>query len=187
MRTVAGEGEGSHEAKGSRFRAWAVPGDRFDDRLAALSNENRKASHVVHALRRFDGSGSLTERARDDGEPGGTAGMPMLRVLQGEGVVEAGVVCARWFGGTKLGTGGLARAYAAAARAALDAARLATWEAQREARLRAPHARASTLEVAVAGLGLTVLERAHDEHGVTLDLRGAASAFDHPDLTEFRS
>src|SRR5262245_17971981 len=59
------------------------------------------------------------ERAGDDGEPAGTAGRPILRALAGAGVTDVVAVVVRWFGGTKLGKGGLARAYAGATVAAL--------------------------------------------------------------------
>ena len=61
------------------------------------------------------------KRFSDDGEPGGTAGKPILEVLSGEGVTNAAIVVTRYFGGTLLGTGGLVRAYGAAAKAGLSA------------------------------------------------------------------
>lgn len=64
------------------------------------------------------------ERYSDDGEPQGTAGMPMLELLRHSGVQDVGVVVTRYFGGTLLGTGGLVRAYTAAAKTALEAAKL---------------------------------------------------------------
>jgi len=81
------------------------------------------------------------ERAADAGEPAGTAGQPILRVLAGAGLSDVVAVVVRWFGGTKLGKGGLARAYTAAAQAAL--ARLATrYELpRRRFRLRVPYDR----------------------------------------------
>jgi putative IMPACT (imprinted ancient) family translation regulator len=60
------------------------------------------------------------ERSSDAGEPAGTAGVPILQVLRGAGLSDALAVVVRWFGGTTLGKGGLARAYAAATRAALE-------------------------------------------------------------------
>ena len=60
--------------------------------------------------------------ASDDGEPGGTSGLPVLKMIAGEGLTNLAVVITRYFGGIKLGTGGLSRAYTAAARLGLDAA-----------------------------------------------------------------
>ena len=63
---------------------------------------------------------SVTDGCNDGGEPGGTAGRPMLAVLQGSGLGDVVAVVSRWFGGTKLGTGGLVRAFSGALKAALD-------------------------------------------------------------------
>lgn len=73
----------------------------------------------MFAVRLADGS----IRFDDDGEPAGTAGRPILAELESRELVDALVVVVRWFGGTKLGTGGLARAYAAAAERAIEEAR----------------------------------------------------------------
>jgi putative IMPACT (imprinted ancient) family translation regulator len=70
-------------------------------------------------------------RYSDDGEPGGTAGMPVLNVLRSESIENVCCVVTRYFGGIKLGTGGLARAYSAAAKEALEEAgtsRMALWK-----------------------------------------------------------
>ena len=70
----------------------------------------------------------MTARYSDDGEPQGTAGIPVLDVLRKSGVDDACIVVTRYFGGILLGAGGLVRAYSAAAKMALDAAEIATFE-----------------------------------------------------------
>jgi uncharacterized YigZ family protein len=77
------------------------------------------ASHHVYAFRVGYGN-SVTEGVSDDGEPAGTAGPPVLAVLRGFDIGDTIIVVTRYFGGTKLGTGGLVRAYSEAARTALD-------------------------------------------------------------------
>jgi len=120
--TPAREGRGESEDRGSRFLAWVFrcpDEERLQARLAELRAEHPKARHHCWAWR-----AGARYRFTDDGEPGGTAGRPMLQALQGAGLDEAAVICVRYFGGVKLGTGGLLRAYsAAAARAADDAGR----------------------------------------------------------------
>ncbi|RMH02801.1 MAG: YigZ family protein [Planctomycetota bacterium] len=114
-----GEGAGEYEDRGSRFLAWVFPAPAEDDlrrRLEELRAEHPKARH--HCWAWFGDASHY--RFADDGEPGGTAGRPMLQVLEGSGLVEVGAVCVRYFGGVKLGTGGLARAYAGAVARALD-------------------------------------------------------------------
>lgn len=72
------------------------------------------------------GEACFTERFSDDGEPGGTAGKPILEVLRGAGVTNTMIVVTRYFGGTLLGTGGLVRAYTKAAQASLDVSTIIT-------------------------------------------------------------
>lgn len=85
--------------------------------LARLEKEFPDATHHCWAWRL---GVPARERGADAGEPAGTAGVPILQVLRGAGLADVMAVVARWFGGTKLGKGGLARAYAGAAREALQ-------------------------------------------------------------------
>ncbi|MCH2100855.1 MAG: YigZ family protein [Planctomycetes bacterium] len=113
----AQEGYGEYEDRGSRFFAWVFPASDeavFQARLEELKIEHVKARHHCWAWR----LGSAY-RFSDDGEPGGTAGRPMLRVLEGSGLHDLAAICVRYFGGVKLGTGGLARAYSGATARAL--------------------------------------------------------------------
>jgi uncharacterized YigZ family protein len=108
----------------SRFIATLAPvfsveeGRAFVERV---KSEFADASHNVPAYVVGHGP-SVTAHCNDDGEPSGTAGRPALAVLQGSGLGDAAVVVTRYFGGTKLGTGGLVRAYGDAVRAVLEAA-----------------------------------------------------------------
>ncbi|MBN1680893.1 MAG: YigZ family protein [Anaerolineae bacterium] len=85
-----------------------------------VHHEMPDASHHVHAFKVGYG-GSVTEGMTDDGEPAGTAGPPVLAVLRGSDLGDVVIVVTRYFGGTKLGTGGLVRAYSGAAKDALAA------------------------------------------------------------------
>jgi uncharacterized YigZ family protein len=84
-----------------------------------IRQEHPKAHHHVYAFVVGFGS-SVIEGCHDDGEPSGTAGRPVLAVLRGSGLGDTVVVVTRYFGGTKLGTGGLVRAYGDAARQVLE-------------------------------------------------------------------
>ena len=88
--------------------------------LSAVRAEMPDASHHVYAYRIGYGN-SVIEGMSDDGEPSGTAGPPTLAVLRGTSIGDVIVVVTRYFGGTKLGTGGLVRAYSEAARVGLSA------------------------------------------------------------------
>ena len=87
--------------------------------LAQIRGEMPDASHHVYAFRVGYGN-SVTEGMSDDSEPSGTAGPPTLAVLRGTIIGDVIIVTTRYFGGTKLGTGGLVRAYSEAARTGLD-------------------------------------------------------------------
>ncbi|MFQ5459681.1 MAG: IMPACT family protein, partial [Anaerolineae bacterium] len=86
--------------------------------LAEMRGTYPDATHHVHAFAIGHGA-SVTHGASDDGEPSGTAGAPTLAVLKGSCLGDACIVTTRYFGGTKLGTGGLVRAYSDAARMVL--------------------------------------------------------------------
>jgi len=115
----AGESRAEIREKGSRFLAVLGPvagEEEAKARLAAVEREFPDATHCCWAFRIGD---PPRERSSDAGEPAGTAGVPILQVLRGAGLSDVLAAVVRWFGGTKLGKGGLARAYAAAAREAL--------------------------------------------------------------------
>lgn len=115
-----GEARAEIREKGSRFLAVVGPAAAeaaAREILATLEREFPDATHHCWAWRLGE---PARERSADAGEPAGTAGMPILQVLRGAGLSDVMAVVVRWFGGTKLGKGGLARAYAAAAREALQ-------------------------------------------------------------------
>lgn len=107
--------------KKSRFIATAYP-ILTDGEAKEIIRQNRKdhpgANHVCHAL--ILGDAGTHYGMSDDREPSGTAGRPMLEVLKGSGITNLLVTVARYFGGTKLGTGGLVKAYTEATQAVLE-------------------------------------------------------------------
>ncbi|MBK6899155.1 MAG: YigZ family protein [bacterium] len=122
--TLGGDGEAEIRVERSRFLATARPvADASAARalVAAIARVHHDARHVCWACRLGHGA-QATELRSDAGEPSGTAGEPILGVLRHAGITDAAIVVVRWFGGVKLGTGGLGRAYRDAAAAALAAA-----------------------------------------------------------------
>jgi uncharacterized YigZ family protein len=107
----------------SRFIATAGPAntaDKAQEFIARVRAEFPDATHNAYAYRVGYGS-SVIDSCSDDGEPPGTAGRPALVVVQNSGLGDVAVVVTRYFGGTKLGTGGLVRAYTGAAQKVLAA------------------------------------------------------------------
>lgn len=110
------------EVNRSKFITYFVPISEYDGLQEKLKNENPKASHVVYAVRYLNEFGQVVENSSDDGEPKGCAGLPALNVLRGENLINCAVLIVRYFGGIKLGTGGMARAYALAVKQVLNKA-----------------------------------------------------------------
>ena len=111
----------------SRFIATIAPVFNVDEAkifIDKIKSEFYDASHNVPAYIIGHGA-SITAHCNDDGEPSGTAGRPALAVLQGSGMGDAAVVVTRYFGGTKLGKGGLVRAYGNAVRSVINIAPMA--------------------------------------------------------------
>lgn len=125
-KTVSGTGEAEIVEKRSRFIAHVFPVETESAALELIEKTKKKywdARHNCYAY--VIGIDGKLQRYSDDGEPGGTAGMPMLEVLLGEGVKNTLVVVTRYFGGTLLGTGGLVRAYSKSTKEGLLAAGIA--------------------------------------------------------------
>lgn len=160
--------------KASVFRAELHPAVDGPAREAILSSARKKdhdASHHCCAWRA--GIPVAAWGSDDDGEPSGTAGKPMLKVLEGAGLTDCLAVCLRWFGGTKLGTGGLVRAYTEALQGAIAQAEaeglLETLRELRHGRIQVA-AESAHLPFALLGAipGAEILSQAFSEAQATL-------------------
>jgi uncharacterized YigZ family protein len=123
LRTLAGDACHEIKIKGSRFIAL---GHHAETESAAINtlDDIRKREHAAthHCFAYVIGVGGALFKYSDDGEPNGTAGRPIHQAIMSKGLTDVLVVVVRYFGGTKLGTGGLTRAYARAASELLDKA-----------------------------------------------------------------
>lgn len=120
-KTILEAGEFEISEKKSRFIAYLQPVKTEEEAksfINSIKKMHRQANHNVFAY--CIGERNEIERYSDDGEPQGTAGLPMLHVLQAEELKNVVVVVTRYFGGTLLGTGGLVRAYTRATKEGLD-------------------------------------------------------------------
>ncbi len=106
----------------SRFIGYASPSKSEDEAREFIEKIKKLHPFATHNCYAFIADNGLIARFSDDGEPQGTAGMPILEVIKNRGLVDTVVVVTRYFGGIKLGAGGLVRAYSGAAAAALNAA-----------------------------------------------------------------
>ncbi|HIP45755.1 MAG TPA: YigZ family protein [Sulfurospirillum arcachonense] len=122
--TVVKEFSSELEVKKSTFISFLVPIKSFDSLHVELKKEYPKANHIVWAKRYLNEYEQVVENCSDDGEPKGTSGPPVLNVMRGNELLECGILIVRYFGGTKLGTGGLVRAYGGSAKAVIANATL---------------------------------------------------------------
>ncbi|QOW64108.1 YigZ family protein [Campylobacter hepaticus] len=115
MQTVNQIFQATIEVKKSNFLSFLCPFIEFKNLFQDLKNKHPKAVHFVYAYRTLNELNQIIEDKSDDKEPKGTAGMPTLNVLRKHNLINVGLITVRYFGGIKLGTGGLARAYNEAA------------------------------------------------------------------------
>ena len=128
MQTIEDAFVGNYEVKKSKFIAHLVPISEYEGLQEKLKAQHPKARHVVYALRYLNEFDQIVENFSDDEEPKGAAGVPSLNVLRGEELINVAVLIVRYFGGTKLGIGGMARAYASAVKEVVSLSDRITYE-----------------------------------------------------------
>lgn len=170
--TLSGPGEAQFIEKRSRFLAFAHPIKNEDEAreiIASIRKEYYDARHVCYAYalghdvwtEEYDpiALGTAVQRANDDGEPGGSAGRPILGQLRARQVTDALVAVVRYFGGVKLGTGGLAVAYKTAAGMALDATEIEERLIMENLRVEAPYTEADAAMRIIRDAGAEITAR----------------------------
>ncbi|MFI6085517.1 YigZ family protein [Streptomyces sp. NPDC051217] len=156
-RTVARRGIHETEANRSRFICALAPAtteEEAQDFVAVVRREHPTATHNCFAY--VIGPDASVQKASDDGEPGGTAGAPMMQMLMRRDVRYVVAVVTRYYGGVKLGAGGLIRAYGGAVGEALDAVGTVTRQRYRLATIIVDHHRAGKLENELRATGRAV-------------------------------
>lgn len=116
------------EEKRSLFIGHAIHADNEDDAMAFVKSIKKKYSDATHNVWAYLLKGGIVARYSDDGEPQGTAGMPVLEAIRKSGAEDVCVVVTRYFGGILLGAGGLVRAYSHSAVIAINGAEMITYE-----------------------------------------------------------
>lgn len=152
FQTLAARAEAELRDRGSRFLAIAEPvGDRSEAEafLSAQARAHRDPTHVVPAFHLRNG----TAYSSDAGEPAGSAGVPLLHAIEGAQLTDVAAVVVRWYGGTRLGVGGLVRAYGGALAAALAGAKTRTCVRARRVRVAYAHERTAAVLHAVHAHG----------------------------------
>ncbi|MBL4638774.1 MAG: YigZ family protein [Proteobacteria bacterium] len=147
--TIAQATQVEFEIKKSRFIGAIFPCANEQEalqHLRGLASQHSHANHLAFAWRLRQPDGFINERCHDAGEPSGTAGRPILAPLEGNALINTVVGVIRYFGGIKLGTGGLTRAYGTAAKQAIAQAKHIQWVEMTTFKLEIDYSQLQTLE-----------------------------------------
>ncbi|SIO08879.1 uncharacterized protein, YigZ family [Sulfurivirga caldicuralii] len=171
--TLAAPADAEIEIRKSRFHAFAFP---ITDREQALQEVNAlkarypDARHHCWAYLLGNPAGSASAGMDDNGEPAGTAGRPILNVLQHKKVGDTLIVVVRWFGGIKLGAGGLTRAYSQAAQSVLDHAELVERAPMQRLHIALPFSDEHALRHLLAQYGGTLDTLTYESQGIAAEV-----------------
>lgn len=177
--TLVAPAEAEIEIRKSRFLACALPVADRESALQAVATLRARcpdARHHCWAYLLGNPAGSASAGMDDDGEPAGTAGRPILNVLQHRNVGDTLIVVVRWFGGIKLGAGGLMRAYSQAAQTVLDQAELVERVPMQRLRIVLPFADEHALRHLLDQHGGTLDALAYESSGITAEVSLPESA-----------
>lgn len=162
--TIKDPQESEIKVKGSSFIGTASPvqsRDEAEQFLSAIQKKYFDATHHCYAYQTGYGT-DLIFRYSDNGEPSGTAGKPIYHVITGRQLTNLIVVVTRYFGGTKLGTGGLARAYSDSAADVLSHCTMVTQIINKTVRIQFPYDETSTVMRLIGSLECKILETKYD-------------------------
>lgn len=162
------------EVKQSKFITHLMPYVEYETYLKKLKDEHPKARHFVVAFRYLNEFNQIVEHSSDDGEPKGTSGKPSLFVLQGAHMINCAVVVVRYFGGTKLGTGGLVRAYSDAVNLVLSNASLLEYKDEISKKIKFEYSNLRMVEYDCESCGIRVVDKAFDS-GAVFEIRATES------------
>lgn len=159
--------------------AYLVPYKDFKKELGRLKGEHPKARHFVTASRYLNEYNQIIESSSDDGEPKGTSGKPTLAVLQGQDLINVAVIIVRYFGGTKLGTGGLVRAYGGATNDVVALAAMSKYEKKELYSIEFAYRDIGRLEYELEELKIEIVEKKFDTLKVIFVISSTQEIFEN--------
>ncbi|MFP4332855.1 MAG: YigZ family protein [Campylobacterales bacterium] len=174
MLTISRIFEDRIEEKKSTFISALVPINEFDTLLSMLKKQHPKARHFVTASRELNELDQIIESFSDDGEPKGTSGMPTLKVLAGNNLINTGIITIRYFGGTLLGTGGLVRAYSDVANKVISTAELEPYIKLKKSVISIPFSLSSKAEYLASNHNIAIIDREFYQDGIRLHIEASA-------------
>ncbi len=177
MQTLNQHFSATLEVKQSKFIAHLIPYNLYEATLQKLKDEHPKARHFVTAYRYFNEFQQIVEHSSDDGEPKGTSGKPSLMVLQGKDLINTAVIIVRYFGGTKLGTGGLVRAYSDAVNLVIENAELFEYKQEIFQTIEMEYSESRFIDYECEAFEITITEK-NFEHKVNYKIKASKESMD---------
>ncbi len=156
--------------KRSKFISYLLPISNFKNFYQELHIQHPKASHIIYAFRRMNEYGQIVENSSDGGEPKGCAAIPTLKVLRGHNLIECALITVRYFGGIKLGTGGMVRAYTQAANTLIKNAPLKPWLKKEHYSISCNYADLSRVKYMIDKLDIEITRQSFTGYDVNLEL-----------------
>ena len=188
-RTINGQARFELKVQGSKFIASVLPSrtkPEAEEFVVLTKKQYHDATHNCYAYR--CGTERSLFRFNDDGEPSGTAGKPILAAIDKAGLTDVCVIVTRYFGGTKLGVGGLIRAYGEAAEQALSASEQVTRYVYDAVRVSFPHSRISNVMHVASRCGARIVDTVYDEEvHLVLEIRRSQAEKLHSQLVDHTS
>ena len=163
MKFVQKEFNTTLEVKKSKFITYICPYDNFKTLLVRLKKEHPKAKHFVYAYRYLNEFDQIVENSSDDGEPKGTSGRPSLNVLNGASIINTAIITIRYFGGIKLGTGGLVKAYSDTVNLVCSNSDFIMYEKLEEYNLEVTYTKLSKVEYQLNEIGIKIIKKEFSE------------------------
>ena len=173
------------EVKRSKFITYIISYDTFNDTMKRLKNEHPKARHFVYAYRYLNEFDQIVENSSDDGEPKGTSGKPSLSVLSGSELINTAVIIVRYFGGIRLGTGGLVKAYSDAVNLGLKSCSLKTYVKLVYKQLIIDYSQLSQIEYLISKFDIKIVDKIFSEN-ISIKLAASSEEYDKLSLEIFR-
>jgi uncharacterized YigZ family protein len=171
MNTIIDSSSYTYEVKKSKFIAHLVPIHEFEGLQDRLRLSHPKSRHVVYALRYLNEFDQIVENSSDDGEPKGSSATPALNVLRGEEMINVAVLIVRYFGGVKLGIGGLVRAYGNVVKEVIANSNIVLYEKMLEYRFNTSYSDIQRIEYILNKLKITQIERDFLNTGVAWKIK----------------
>ena len=185
MRQVSETFTATHEVKRSTFASYLIPWEEFEATRQKLKEKHPKANHIVWAYRHLNEYNQIVENSSDDGEPKGCAGSPTLAQLRGAELIDSALLTVRYFGGIKLGTGGMVRAYSEAAKKVIAGAKTSPYISRNAHTIHVPYPLLKRYEHFFKTAGITETQREFTAEGVTWHL--ALSESELAELSAFEA